>query len=133
MALTAAQALQIVQKSNAKATQLGIAVTTTVVDKSGFIVACLRMDGAGWLSPEIARAKAYTSAAFSVDTESVGQWAQAMPAFFSAASNLGPTPLMPAGGGVPVVIGGQMVGGVGVSGGSAEQDAECAKAGLEGL
>lgn len=133
MALTSAQALQIIQKSNAKGAQLGIAVSTVVVDQAGYLMACMRMDGGRWLTTQIARAKAYTAVTMRTDTESFAQRVQTMPHFYSAASSLGHTPLMPVGGGLPITIDGEVVGGVGVSGGTAEQDVECAKAGLEGL
>lgn len=133
MALTSAQALQIMQKSHAKAAQLGITISTVVVDPAGYPLASLRMDGGRWITTEIARAKAYTATVFRTDTESFAQRMQAMPHFLNAVSALGHTPIAPVGGGLPITIGGEVVGGVGVSGGTAEQDVECAKAGLEGL
>jgi len=62
--LTLDQAEKWIAKACAKASQLGVKVSVVVVDSGGNPVALARMDGAGILSPDIARGKAYTAIAF---------------------------------------------------------------------
>lgn len=64
MALTLAKAHECIARGITKADELGFKVALVVVDATGHLVACDRMDGALWVTPEIARAKANASAAF---------------------------------------------------------------------
>lgn len=110
---------------------LGIAVNVAVTDASGTLMAFLRMNGAFLHSIDIAIDKAYTSASFGFPTR---QWPEILAS--DEALRLG-LPLRPRlvvfGGGLPITSDGQRIGGIGVSGGSAEQDEACARAGLAAL
>ena len=68
MAVTLARAKECLARGQAKAQELGFQVAIAVVDEAGHLVACERMDGALWVTPEIARAKANAAAAFRAAT-----------------------------------------------------------------
>jgi glc operon protein GlcG len=110
----------------------GVAVCVAVADPGGNLVAFARMDGAPLLSAQIAQDKAYTVAAFNgVPT---GEWygmISGEPALLHGIVHT--ARLVVFGGGVPVLDGGRLVGAVGVSGGSAEQDVLVATAGAEAV
>ena len=101
----------------AKAKELGFEVAVAVVDEAGHLVACERMDGALWITPEIARAKANASAAFRATTlELEERFNKGRLLFASNVATLGDVRVVFGKGGVPVVEGGRIVGAVGVSG-----------------
>jgi len=129
--ITAEAANAAVLAAIAKAGELGIRINAAVTDGSGVLAAFLRMPGAFLQSVDIAIDKAYTAAGFGFAT---AQWAGILKD--NEALRLG----MPArprnvvfGGGLPIREGGALIGGIGVSGGSAEQDDECARAALVAL
>src|SRR5687767_13547955 len=67
--VTLTEAHAAIERGIAKAQQLGFKVAVAVVDAAGHLVACDRMDGALWVTPEIARAKANAAAAFQASTD----------------------------------------------------------------
>jgi uncharacterized protein GlcG (DUF336 family) len=109
----------------------GWRINAAVVDAGGNLAAFLRMPGAFIQSIDIAIDKAYTSAGFGFPT---GDWMkvvegnEGMKLGFSARPRL-----VVFGGGLPIRVDGQLIGGVGVSGASEEQDVECARAGLAAI
>ena len=110
----------------------GLRINVAVVDSGGVLAGFLRMPGAFLHSVEIAIDKAYTAASFGFATS---QWPQLLAG--DEALRLG-LPLRPRlvvfGGGLPIVeAGGELIGGIGVSGGSAAQDEACARAGLAAI
>lgn len=114
-----------------KAEELGIAINVAVTDSGGNLAAFLRMPGAFLHSIDIAIDKAYTSAGFGFPT---GQWE----AIFATEPMLAKgmpvrDRLVVFGGGLPIRLDNTLIGGIGVSGGSAEQDTECAQAGIDKL
>ena len=115
-----------------QAAAIGAAINVAVVDRGGVMVSFLRMPGAPLHSVEIAIDKAYTAASFGLPT---GQWHEALESH-SVAVQRG-IPLRPRfvafGGGLPLVVGSERIGGIGVSGGSEEQDEICARAGLAAI
>ena len=130
-AITAEAANAAVVAAVAKAGELGIRINAAVTDASGVLAAFLRMPGAFLHSVDIAVDKAYTAAGFGFATS---QWAGILQG--DEALRLG-MPVRPRnvvfGGGLPMREGGVLIGGIGVSGGSAEQDEACARAGLKAL
>ncbi len=113
----------------ARAGELGVAVVVAVTDRAGRLVALARMDGAFVLSIEVAQKKAKT-----VSIASGAATAELWEAFGSDPELLhGLSPkladLMPVGGGVPIMVEGDLAGAVGVSGATAAQDADIAAAG----
>lgn len=111
------------------ADEAGINVNIAVVDAGGNLAAFLRMPGAFLHSIEIAIDKAYTAAGFGLPTAA---WTEAL-ASHSPAVRSG-IPLRPRmvcfGGGLPIRNEGRLIGGIGVSGGSEQEDEACARAGL---
>lgn len=116
----------------ARATALGIAVNVAVVDGSGVLVAFLRMPGAPLHSIDIATDKAYTAVSFGLATS---QWHEALQAHSAAVrEGLVLRPRFVAfGGGLPIQEAGLRIGGIGVSGGSEQEDEACAQAGLTAI
>lgn len=114
------------------AADLGIRINVAVVDAGGNLAAFLRMPGAFLHSIDIAIDKAYTAASFGLPTS---QWHAAL-AQHSAAVREGIVRrprFVGFGGGLPIMETGERIGGIGVSGGSEEQDEACAKAGLAAI
>jgi glc operon protein GlcG len=111
----------------AEAQALGVAVCVAVSDRAGHLIAYGRMDGAPLLSGEIAQDKAYTVAAFGLATH---EWFDLIKDELALLHGIVKTDrLIVFGGGVPIRVDNQLVGAVGVSGGSADQDRRIAEAG----
>jgi uncharacterized protein GlcG (DUF336 family) len=100
----------------ARARELGFRVAIAVVDEGGHLVACDRMDGALWVTPEIARAKANAAAAFRATTLDLEERFTKRLLFADTVAGLGDYRFVFGKGGVPIVDGGAVVGAVGVSG-----------------
>jgi uncharacterized protein GlcG (DUF336 family) len=114
-----------------KADELGIAVNIAVVDDGGNLAGFIRMDRAALMAGEIAQNKAYTAVGFGIPTSA---WYPRMKDKPSLANGIVHTPRMVIlGGGLPIYIDGELVGGIGVSGGTEAQDEMCALAGLKWL
>ena len=107
----------------AEARQRGWAVSIAVVDPAGDLVAFVRLDGAPPASVDIAPAKARTAARLRRTTGGLDSAAAGRPAI------LGLPGITPVEGGVPILIDGEVVGAVGVSGVTSPQDAQVARAG----
>ena len=135
--LTLGGARQILAASEAKASSMGLKMNIAVVDDGGHLLAFARMDGARPASGYTAMTKAATAATFRQATGPIPPGTTAPDPLLNlslqnaaAASGGKITTLF---GGVPVVVDGQVIGGVGVGGGTGEQDAEVARAGIEAL
>jgi uncharacterized protein GlcG (DUF336 family) len=99
-----------------------------VVDDGGNLVSHVRMDGAWIGSIDISINKAFTARAFDISTKDLGENSQPGQQFFGIhASNQGR--IMIFAGGIPLKRGGKVVGAIGVSGGSGDQDQTVAEAG----
>ena len=117
MPLTLAQAVKCIDRGVAKAEELGFKVALAVVDDAGHLVACHRMDGALWVTPEIARAKANASAGFRASTKDLEErFSGARQLFAGNVAALGDYAFVFGKGAVPIVEDGRIVGAVGVSG-----------------
>ncbi|MGP9831788.1 GlcG/HbpS family heme-binding protein [Marinobacter sp. NSM] len=124
--LTEQASLSLLQAAINKAAELGIKATVSVVDASGRQLAFLKMAGSFLVSSELARKKAITAAGMglnTVDLENV--LASAPPRVLEGLNQAGDFTVI--GGGVPLYRNGILVGGVGVSGGSEDEDIECAR------
>ena len=114
-------ALALIERVEAEAEKMGVKAVVAVSDASGRPVAVHCMDGAYIGSFDVAVNKAYTSVAFKMTTEVLGQYSQPNgPLYGIQFTNQGR--IVNFGGGVPLKIGDDIIGGFGVSGGSAEQD-----------
>jgi uncharacterized protein GlcG (DUF336 family) len=121
-------ARRIIAAAEKKAKEIGQPMNIAVADAGGNLVAHVRMDGAWLGSIDISIKKAYTSRAFDISTKDLATHSQSGGQFFGIhASNDGK--IMIFAGGIPLKRDGKIVGAVGVSGGSGEQDHAVAEAG----
>lgn len=120
----------LIAGARAKAHEIGVPMCIAITDESGQLIAFERMDGGKVTSTTIAIDKAFTAAAARKATHEYGEASQpGKPAFgiHSAISGR----LMIVGGGLPVIVDGDVVGGIGLSSGTPAQDMQCAQAGLD--
>ena len=122
--VSAEAARRAIDSAAAEARRNGWNVSIAVVDQSGELVAFLRMDGASSASVDVARAKARTSARYRRPTKALDSALTA--GRFPILTLEGATAVE---GGVPIIIAGEVVGAVGVSGVTSAQDAQVARAG----
>ena len=111
-----------------KAKELKINVTVAISDEGGNLKAFSRMDGASLLSVEISQNKSYTAAASGRSTENWYPAIKDNPALLHGIVDTDRLTIF--GGGLPILLYGKLAGGIGVSGGTAEQDIICAEAAL---
>ena len=129
--ISADGASQVLEAALAKANELGLAMSIAVVDESAQLKAFVRMDGAIFPSVGVSQDKAYTSAGFGLPTV---QWYDVIkddPPLLHGITSIPRFMLL--GGGHPLIVDGAVVGAIGVSGGSYQQDAEVAEAGAKAL
>ena len=126
--VTLADARRIIDAAEKKAAEIGQPMNIAVADAGGNLVAHVRMDNAWLGSIDISIKKAYTSHAFDITTKDLAEHSQSGGQFFGInASNDGK--IMIFAGGIPFKKDGKVVGAIGVSGGSGEQDHTVAEAG----
>jgi uncharacterized protein GlcG (DUF336 family) len=113
----------------ASAKAMGIQVSVAVVDRGGRLKRFARMDGAEVAGTTLAQHKAFSAVANSCSTDELARDAQPGGSLYGIASS-GAGEFTIVGGGTVLVHDGDIVAGVGVSGGTAEQDRECAEAAL---
>jgi uncharacterized protein GlcG (DUF336 family) len=122
-------ARRIIAAAEKKAEELGQPMNIAVVDAGGNLLAFERMENAWLGSIDISQKKAWTSRAFDITTEDLGKNSQSGDQFFGIhASNDGKVMIFA--GGIPIKQDGQVVGAIGVSGGSGAQDHAVAEAGV---
>lgn len=122
-----ADAQRMIEAGMRKAAEVGQPMNIAVVDAGGNLVAHVRMDNAWIGSINISINKAFTSRAFDIATKDLAGESQPTKQFYGIhGSNDGR--IMIFAGGVPLKKGGKVVGAVGVSGGSGEQDHAVAEA-----
>lgn len=123
-------ARRIIAAAESKAAEIGQPMNIAVSDSGGNLVAHVRMDGAWIGSIDISIKKAWTSRAFDISTKDLAAHSQSGDQFFGIhASNNGKVMIFA--GGIPIKKRGKVVGAIGVSGGSGEQDHAVAKAGAD--
>jgi uncharacterized protein GlcG (DUF336 family) len=121
-------ARKVIAAAEQNAAKIGQPMNIAVVDEGGNLVAHVRMDGAWIGSIDISINKAFTSRAFDITTKDLAQHSQSGGQFFGIhVSNHGR--IMIFAGGIPLRIDGKVIGAIGVSGGSGEQDHSVAEAG----
>jgi uncharacterized protein GlcG (DUF336 family) len=132
MSIGLREARRIIAAAEKKAEELGQPMNVAVVDEGGNLVAFERMENAWLGSIDIAQKKAWTSRAFDITTKGLGANSQSGDQFFGIhASNGGKVMIFA--GGIPLKIDGKVVGAIGISGGSGEQDHAVAEAGAAAL
>jgi uncharacterized protein GlcG (DUF336 family) len=128
--VTLNEARAVIAAAEKKAEELGQPMNIAVADAGGNLVAHVRMDGAWLGSIDISIKKAWTSRAFDIATKDLAEHSQSGGQFFGInSSNDGKVMIFA--GGIPLKKSGKVVGAIGVSGGSGEQDHRVAEAGAE--
>jgi glc operon protein GlcG len=127
-AMTLGGAKNIAAAAEAEARKNGWNVVIAVVDDGGHLVYLQRMDGTQTGSIDVAIGKARTSAAFKRPTKVFDDLAKTRPSITSISAD---AVLLE--GGIPIMVGGELVGAVGVSGVTSQQDAQIAQAGIDAL
>ena len=123
-------ARRVIGAAEKKAAEIGQPMNIAVADEGGNIVAHVRMDDAWIGSIDIAIKKAFTSRAFEIETRELAKHTQSGGQFFGIhVSNDGKVMIFA--GGIPLKRGGKVIGAIGVSGGSGDQDQAVALAGAE--
>lgn len=129
MGLSLADANRIVGASIAAAEELGVRLSVAVVDAGGQLVAFQRMEGAIAVSATAAPGKAVGSVFFGRDSRLIDAGSPVMQAILGSQGGR----IIPAQGAVPIYRDGALVGAIGGSGGTAQQDEDCVRKGLEAL
>jgi uncharacterized protein GlcG (DUF336 family) len=126
--ITLNDARAVIAAAEKKAEEIGQPMNIAVADSGGNLVAHVRMDNAWRGSIDISIKKAWTARAFDITTKDLSQHSQSGNQFFGIhASNDGKVMIFA--GGIPLKRGGKVVGAIGVSGGSGDQDHAVAEAG----
>ena len=120
----------LIEGARNKASQIGIPMCIAIVDESGQLVAFERMDGGKVTSSIIAQDKAFTAAGARKATHEYNAACQPGNLVFGIHTAIGGR-LCVVGGGLPVTVDGEVVGGIGLSSGTPQQDMECAQAGID--
>jgi len=128
--LDLADAAVLLEGARAKASEIGVPMCIAITDEGGNLVAFERMDGGKVTSITIAIDKAFTAAGAKKATHEYGEVSQPGKPVYGIASAIGGR-LMVVGGGLPVVVDSDVVGGIGVSSGTPAQDREVAQAGID--
>ena len=123
--LSLEKARKIIRAGERKAKEMNIAAVFAVVNPEGNLIIEERMDNAILVSIEVAYKKAYTAAALKLNTEDLTALVQPGAMFYGLQSD---PKYIVFGGGMLLKVDGKIVGAVGVSGGSAQEDMEIAKA-----
>jgi uncharacterized protein GlcG (DUF336 family) len=132
LSLTLEDARRVIAAGERKAIELKIPYNIAVVDAGGGLVAHVRMDDAWLGSVDIAIDKAWTARAFDTATDVLAQLTQTgQPGFGLNTTNRCRVVIF--GGGLPIAVDGTVIGAVGASGGSVEQDVAVARAALAGM
>ena len=128
--ITASMAQKMVAAAVAKAEELGVGQVVAILDESGLLKAFCRMEGTPLVSIEASQNKAYT-ALLGMPSQDFFDSIKDDPALVAGVPHL--PRIVTFGGGLPIRSGDAVVGAIGVSGGTVEQDIACAQAGLDAL
>lgn len=129
--LTLELARKLIENAEEEAREQDLLLSFAVVDAGGHVVAIARMDGADWITPEVALGKAWTAAAFRSPSAAQGDKARDLVAFagsISAATHGRYTPQI---GGLPIEIDGAAAGAMGASGATGAEDEAVVRAAIE--
>lgn len=129
--ITSYAAQKMIDAAKAKAEEMGKPMVISIVDDSGVLKAFERMDGAPLLSVDIAQDKAYTAISFGMATHEWFEFVKNDPPLLHGIVKT--DRLVVFGGGYPIFVDGELVGGIGVSGGHYTDDMQVATAGLAAI
>ena len=120
--LTLDESLSLLSAAREAAAAVGVPMTFAVMDPGGHLMSLHRMDGALWVTADVAQGKAWTSAAYGVPSAAQKEKMTAMPVFATAITAMTHGRFTPQTGAVPVYRDGVLLGGLGASGGTGDQD-----------
>lgn len=120
----------LTEGARAKAQGISIPMCIAVTDESGNLISFERMDGGKVTSTIIAQDKAFTAAGARKATHEYNEVCKPGSLVFGIHTAIGGR-LSVVGGGLPIVVDGEVVGGIGISSGTPQQDMECAQAGID--
>jgi glc operon protein GlcG len=129
--LTLELARRLIDAAETEARGQDFLLAFAVVDAGGHLLALSRMDGAPWITPEVALGKAWTAAAYGAPSAAQGEKAKDLVAFAGAISAATQGRYTPQIGGLPIVVDGEVVGGMGASGAAGHEDEAVVRAALE--
>ena len=131
--LNLAQANALIDAAFAKGAELGLKpLTVTIHDPGGHLIACQRQDGASNMRVKLAGGKASGALALGVSSRTIGDMAVDRPHFIASVDMMSEGGMVPAAGGVIVCdAGGQVIGAIGVTGDTSDNDEACALAAIE--
>jgi uncharacterized protein GlcG (DUF336 family) len=130
-ALTLDQANTIAAATLAKGRELGLKpLCVAVLDPGGHLIALQREDRASTMRPQIAIGKAASALGLGISSRKIGDMAGERPTFVASLAALAPQGLVPAAGGVLIAAAGAIIGAVGVTGDTSDNDETCALAGI---
>lgn len=128
--LSLSDAKHLIDGARNMANEIGVSMCIAIVDESGNLIAFDRMDGGKVTSITIAQDKAFTAAAARKATHEYNAACIPGNLVFGIHTALGGR-LCVVGGGLPVTVDGDVVGGIGLSSGTPQQDMQCAQAGID--
>lgn len=123
------EALLLIEAALVRAQELGVPVSVSVVDRTREQVAFAREPKAPIFTAKVATAKAFTASSLSTPTHITQQYTQSGGPFYGLEA-LGAGQISTIPGGLPLMRDGEVIGAIGVSGGSAEEDLEIAEASI---
>ena len=129
MALTLSDANRMIQAAIAEAGRINIKLSVSVCDAGGHLLAFNRMEGAIFISAVAAQGKAVGAVGFGRDSSAIAADSPVVQAIMATQGGR----IIPAQGALPIVRDGEVVGAIGGSGGTAQQDEDCARVGLAAL
>jgi len=129
--LTHDQALSLLAAARTESERVGIPMSFAVMDPYGHLVASLRLDGAPWISAEVAQGKAWTSAAYGMPSAGQKTKMDPLPNFAGALTEMTHGKFTPQPGAVPVFDGGRLLGAIGASGGTGQEDEDVCSAAVQ--
>ncbi len=127
--LTLAEAETILAGAKAKVVAMGVKMSISVVDPRGDLITMMRTDGASWRTPPISRAKAVAASCFGRASGELTE--NALAPVFRGLMAMEGGHMIPGQGALPVFRGGELIGAVGGSGGTAQEDEDAALAGIQ--
>ena len=133
--LTLSQANALIDAAFAKGAELGLKpLTVTIHDPGGHLIACQRQDGASNMRVKLAGGKACGALALGVSSRAIGKMAEERPHFVASVRELGEGGMVPVAGGVIACdADGTVLGAVGVTGDTSDNDEACALAAIEAV
>jgi uncharacterized protein GlcG (DUF336 family) len=123
-------AITLIQRGQQEAADQGLSLAFAVVDAGGHLVALHRMDGAPWIAPEVAIGKAWTAAAYRAPSAAQGEKMKELHAFSASISAATHGRFTPQIGGLPITENGEVIGAMGASGGTGQQDEDVVRKAL---